>query len=301
MPSDHTPFPTLDVKFPHGISLLAWAYNEELLIEDFLKRAFTMMDRTVTDFEVVVVDDGSTDNTPNILANYARTEPRLRIITHPRNLNIGVAVKTALAAAEKEFLFWQTVDWSYDLTHFRLFIELLHHYDAVIGVRPTSQTLLAHIPLLRSLLMVRKRSDSFYRAIISLINYYVLHVLYHVGFHDYQNVHFYRTTLVHSITLQGGSSMLSMELAARAMLQGTRFLEVPIPFIPRSKGVAKGARLGYMFKTFFDILGNWLRWGWQVRLAIHRIPERRVFRLTEPYHLEEEVLRLTAPLFKYFR
>jgi hypothetical protein len=70
-------------KFDRGVSLGAWAYNEELLVESFLTRAIDLLDRTVYDWEIVFVDDGSTDRTPEILQNFARLEPRLRVIRHP--------------------------------------------------------------------------------------------------------------------------------------------------------------------------------------------------------------------------
>jgi hypothetical protein len=54
----------------------------------------------------------------------------LRVVRHPRNLNAGMAFRTALATASKDF-FSQTVDWSDDLSRLRVFLELLEHFDAV--------------------------------------------------------------------------------------------------------------------------------------------------------------------------
>jgi Glycosyl transferase family 2 len=128
-------------KFSRSISLAAWGYNEEALIGSFLLRAMFLLDATVLDWEIVFVDDCSTDRMPGILAQFAAREPRLRIIRHERNLNVGMACRTAIAAASKEFVFWQTVDWSYDISKLRIFLELLEHFDAVQGIRPSPNTI----------------------------------------------------------------------------------------------------------------------------------------------------------------
>jgi glycosyltransferase involved in cell wall biosynthesis len=280
--------------------MVAWGYNEEALVGDFLERALAALEAAVEDYELVLVDDGSTDRTNEIAQAIAARNPRLRVITNERNMNIGPSFKRALGAARKEFVFWQTVDWSYDLTHLRIFLELLKHYDAVVGVRPVPIRLLSYIPVIRSIYRVRTRSDNFRKAIVSLGNYYLVRVLYRMDFHDFQNIHFYPTSLVQSFTLQGDSSFLAPELMARAMARGCRFLEVPIPFIPRSGGRAKGTKLRSIVRSVRDIWRNWFHWGWRFRLSRRGGAPRQIWRVSEPFFLKENVLTLVIPLFKYF-
>src|SRR5215468_7901139 len=258
--------PFLKARFDRSASMLAWAYNEEALMHTFLKRALAALEESVSDYELILVDDGSTDRTNEIAQAHAKQNPHLRIITNERNLNIGPSFKRALASAQKEFVFWQTVDWSYDLTHLRIFLELLKHFDVVVGVRPVPIRLLSYVPVVRSIYRVRTRSDSFRKAIVSLGNYYLV-----------------------------------PEMMAKALARGCQFLEVPIPFIPRSAGEAKGTRIRSIFRSVRDIWGNWFRWGWRFRLSRRANPRRQIWRVSEPFFLEEEVLRLTVPLFKYFR
>jgi glycosyltransferase involved in cell wall biosynthesis len=287
-------------RFDRSVSMVAWAYNEEVLIGCFLERALAALEESVDDYELVLVDDGSTDRTSEIAQAHARREPRLRVITNERNMNIGPSFKRALAAARKEFVFWQTVDWSYDLTHLRTFLELLKHFDVVVGVRPVPIRLLSYIPVLRSIYRVRSRSDNLRKAVVSLGNYYLIRILYKMGFEDFQNIHFYPTAVAQSFRLEGQSSFLAPELLARAMAKGCRFIEVPIHFIPRGGGQAKGTKLRSIIRSVWDIWRNWFRWGWRFRRSRRHAPQQ-IWRVSQPFFLDEEVLRLVVPLFRSFR
>jgi glycosyltransferase involved in cell wall biosynthesis len=289
-------------KFDRSVSMLAWGYNEEELVEGFLDRAFALLEKTVTDYELVFIDDCSTDRTGEILAAYASLEPKLRVITHEKNLNVGFACRRAVAEARKEVLFWQTVDWSYDLTYLRIFLELLKYFDVVQGIRPAPERLLSHIPVIRSIYRIKSRSDNFQKAVVSLSNYYLLRLLYGVKFHDFQNITFYPTALAQSLTMVGKTSFVNPEFLLKAHARGARFLEVPIGFIPRQAGEAKGTKLRTILRSVRDVFGNWFDWGFTLRLERRRAGrEDQIFRVSQPVHLDEDVLELIIPLFKCYR
>jgi glycosyltransferase involved in cell wall biosynthesis len=289
-----------DDKLPHSASLVCYAYNEEESIADFFQSAIRLLESVVTDYEVVFIDDGSTDGTWDIAQRFARMNPRIRVWRNDRNRNIGYSFKRGVSLAEKEFLFWQTIDWSYDISDLRIFFELLQHYGVVIGVRPVPIRLLAYIPVVRSIYRVRTRSDDFMRAMVSLANYYVLRILFGLNVHDFQNIQFHRTKMLQSFELQGESSFLGVEMMIRARSAGLDIIEVPIPFIPRAKGSSKGVRPSAIWKSCRDIARNWLAWGWRFRLE-KRGSQGRIYRLLEPAFLSETVIVLCAPLFKRFR
>lgn len=286
-------------KFPYGVSLLAWAFNEEVLIETFLQRAVALLEQTTADWEIVLIDDCSTDRTNEIATAFASREPRLRLVRHERNLNVGMACRTAIEHASKEFLFWQTVDWSYDIGKLRIFLELLLYFDAVQGIRPVPIRLMSYIPVLRSIYRVRRRSDSFYKAIISLGNYYVLTILFGVRFHDFQNVTFYRTRVVQALPLVARTSFINPELLLRNYYNGARFIEVPIRFISRQMGIAKGTRLSVVFRSVVDTSKNWMLWG--VSSRRQRARAQPIHRVSEPFRLDQSLLRLVLPLFDDFK
>ena len=289
-----------DSRFPDSVSLVCYGYNEAESIGDFFERAVALLQAVVVDYEIVFIDDGSTDDTWRIAQRCARDNARIRIFRNDRNRDVGYSFKRGVALAEKEYLFWQTIDWSYDLSDLRIFLELLRHFGVVVGVRPVPIRLLAYIPVVRSIYRVRTRSDDLLRATVSLVNYYVLRILFGLNAHDFQNIQFHRTKMLQSYELHGESSFLGIEMMIRARSAGLDLIEVPITFLPRTKGTAKGVRATAIWRSCRDIARNWLGWGWWFRLD--RGGSRgRIYRLLEPAFLSEDVIILCAPLFKRFR
>ena len=225
----------------------------------------------------------------------------MTVVTNPKNMNIGYSAKRAFSTASKEYLFWQTVDWSYDLTNIRIYLELLKYFDVVTGVRPIPERILSHIPLIKSIYRLKRRSDDILHALVSLSNYYIIRIFYGLNFHDVQCIGFYPTKLVHSLNLKGKSSFLGPEIMAKSLAKGMRFIEVPINFIPRTKGESKGIKPRALLNSLIDIVTNWTNWGWEVKKEIRSISERRIFRVNEPMFIDEKIIPMIIPLFKYYR
>ena len=254
-------------RFNRGLSWLSWAYNEEGLIAAYLRRANELLQRTVEDYEIIVVDDGSTDRTPSILKDLAEQIPSLRIVTNETNRNVGYSCRRAIMAASKEYLMWQTVDWSYDIIMLRAFLELLKAHDVVAGVRraPVAQANRVHRVvggLLRifGIKHITRRSDTIPKALVSVINYLLVRVLFRVPLSDFQNVCIYPTGLIQSIDKEADSSFLNPEMLIKAYWSGCSIVEVPISFIPRQAGHAKGTRLRAIYASVRDIFRLWFKW-----------------------------------------
>lgn len=254
-------------KFDRGVSLLGWAYNEEQLIEDYLLRAWKLLQRSVEDYEIIIIDDCSTDGTVGIIKSLMNDIPQIRLIRNAVNMNVGYSSVRAIKSATKEYLFWQTVDWSYDISNLRIFLELLKDYDVVAGVRrePVKEADKAVKPILGLLKLFRikhitKRSDTIRKAIISVFNYILIRCLFNVPLSDYQNVVFYPTELVQAIDFESNSSFGNPEGLIKSYWNGASIVEVPISFLPRRVGTSKGTRLRAIRSSMRDILGLWFKW-----------------------------------------
>jgi len=254
-------------KFDHSVSLLCWAYNEEDSIQGYLVKATQLMDSSVDDYEIILIDDGSRDKTYEIARAFQEKNSKLKIFRNERNLNVGISSQRAIQRASKEFLFWQTIDWCYDISNLREFLGYLEEYDVVQGVRRNPVDV--RIKLLKPFAALLKlfgmkhltrRSDTIQKAIISLLNYILIRVLFRVPLSDFQNVTFYRTSWIQSLKFESRSSFSNPEMLLKSYWNGMSIKEVPISFLGRNKGEAKGTRLAAIIGSVKDIFRLWFRW-----------------------------------------
>lgn len=254
-------------KFDRSVSLLCWAYNEEDSIGDYLERATRLMEETIEDYEIILIDDGSTDRTYEIARAFQKKNPRLKISQNECNLNVGISSRRAIHQASKEFLFWQTIDWCYDISNLRDYLEYLKRYDIVQGVRRKSvhvkiKILKPFIALFRlfGIKHLTRRSDTILKAFVSLVNYLLIRIFFRVPLSDYQNVTFYPTNWIQSLKYESKSSFANPEGLIKSYWAGKSIKEVPINFIPRCQGEAKGARIKSIMASMQDVLTLWFKW-----------------------------------------
>lgn len=252
-------------KFDRSVSLLSWAYNEEENVEDFVRRAIALLEASVEEFELVIVDDGSRDQTPAILARLIKEFPQLRVVTNEVNRQVNYSWRRAIQSARKEYLFWQTLDWSYDISRLREFLELLKTYTVVAGVRraPVAQAT-RFSRWLESVLQLfhhkhlTKRSDTVSKALVSVCNYCLIRCLFGVPISDYMNVMFIPTKLIQELKFESRGSF--PEPLIKLYWLGHTFIEAPISFLPRQLGEAKGTRFLALYKATHDVITLWFKW-----------------------------------------
>jgi len=255
-------------KFDRSVSLLSWAYNEEDSLLGFLEKATNLLDSAVEDYEIVLIDDGSMDRTYHIAKTFQEEKnPRLKIFQNESNLNVGISSRRAIQRASKEFLFWQTIDWCYDISHLRAFLEYLKTYDIVQGVRraPVQVRIKFFKPIMAILKLfgmkhLTRRSDTVPKAVVSLINYILIRQLFRIPLSDFQNVTFYPTKWIQSLQFEATSSFANPEGLIKSYWNGKSIKEVPINFIPRQHGEAKGTRVRAITASVKDIFRLWVRW-----------------------------------------
>lgn len=233
---------------PFSFSMLGWALNEEANIEGYVRRAEEFLASISADFELVLIDDGSTDRTPKILDELKCSRPWLKVFRNERNRGSGFNTKRAISLATKDYLFWQMVDWSYDLSKLPEALPFLDHVDILQGVRAGRVGRLWN------------RSDNTYKGLISWVNYTLVRRLFNMAIHDFQNVTVYPRTLIQAIPIESESAFTNPECLIKTWWNGASILEFPVAFLPRQKGRAKGTRVKVILKSIGDIVQAWAKW-----------------------------------------
>jgi hypothetical protein len=173
------------------------------------------------------------------------------LVRNDANYGPGYCIKRTVALAEKDFLFWQTVDWSYDISRLGDFLPGLADGVILQGVR-------SNAGVGRGLF--KRRSDNAWKALVSIVNYGLIRVLFRLPLADYQNVTVYPRELIQSAVLETQSAFTNPECLLKTWWKGARFREFPSLFIKRERGQAKGTRLWAIWSAVTDILSWWWRW-----------------------------------------
>jgi glycosyltransferase involved in cell wall biosynthesis len=236
---------------PLSISMLGWAFNEEQSIGAYIDRAQRVLESISVDYELIVIDDGSTDRTWEIAHGYQASRPWLRLYRNDRNRGSGYNAKRAIGLAEKEYLFWQTVDWSYDIAILMNHLHLLATYDVLQGVRATR---------LFAAGSLNARSDNPVKTLISVTNYLLVRLLFGLPLNDYQNVAVYPRALIQPVLLESESAFTAPECLLKVWWNGAAIKEVPVPFVKRQLGDAKGTRPKAVLAAVVDVFRWWWRW-----------------------------------------
>jgi len=222
------------------LTFLFPAWNEEAGIQRAIDAAlevggFLVSGGVVESFEVVVVDDASTDRTAEIVAAQAGRRPEVRLVRHDRNRKLGAALRTGFEHARGELILYTDADLPFDLFEVERTIRLMRTYDAdvVAGYRHdrTGEGALRWLYsfvwgwLVRLALGLRVRDVNFAAKLV-------------------------RRDALDAVELRSEGSFIDAELLARLERGGYRIVQIGLDYFPRSRGVSTlstPAVIGRMF------------------------------------------------------
>ena len=242
--------PQVTAGFRPSMSMLGWALNEDENLAEYVRRAEVFLASVSDDYELVLIDDGSTDRTWVLAGELQATRRWLKLLKNDRNRGPGYCYRRGIDAASKEYFMAQTVDWAYDIDAFRPVFDKLRQYDILQGVRPGEF----------SFGVLRRRSDSLYKGIVSLTNYALIRLLFQLPFADFQNVTVCPTRLARVLRFESEGSFTNPEVMMKLYWSGASFLQVPVLFQKRGRGKGTGTRLGAIVTSIAEIIGSWFRW-----------------------------------------
>ncbi len=229
--------PELSVFFP--------AYNEEANIATTVERATKILPNVAKKWEIIIVDDGSRDKTPEISDRLARKHKNVRAIHHNPNRGYGGAFKTGFESSKYDWIAFTDSDGQFDLAEITQFIDKQKksRADIVIGY-------------------YKKRQVSKTKILTSKIWEYVVYFFFGLKVTDidcgFKYVSKKVVDKIFPLESERGA-FISSEFLIKARKSGFKIVEIPITHYPRTKGAGTGRDIKVIIKSFEDLFRLWLK------------------------------------------
>jgi len=223
-----------------SVSLVIPAYNEEAVIRSVIERSLAVLQRSVPDSELIVLDDASTDGTFEILQQAKTAHPEIRIERHAQNRGIAATFEDLYRLAGKDFVFLISGDGQFPPETLEKCVPLLASYDIVICRRVVKH----YTP---------------YRHFISQAYRWLPRILFGVDALDPGGIKCMRREIIQTVRVESQSVFVEAERVIRAVKRGYRVTSVDMEQAPRQGGVAKGARFSTLVAATRDMLRCWIQ------------------------------------------
>lgn len=228
------------MKGRYSISAFFPCFNDGGTIASMVALADLTLKRLTEDYEILVVDDGSSDHSRAILRELGNKYDRLKTIYHEKNRGYGGALKTGFSEATKELIFYTDGDFQYDVSEMtKLLSEIKEGIDIVNGYKIA-------------------RSDPFHRKLIGKTYHWVMKLLFNFSIRDVDcDFRLIRRSVFDRIQLEYNSGVICLEMVKKMQDAGFRFAEVPVNHYFRIYGKSQFFNFIRVFYTGRDILKLW--------------------------------------------
>lgn len=223
-----------------GVTFIVTALNEEVYIEATLQEIYQGVSGLFTEFEIICVNDGSTDKTGAIMDDMAAKDSRVQVIHNPTNLNLGGAFKRGLREARLEYVMWLPGDNAAPAATIRTILEKVGKAEIVIPY----------------LLDVANRS--FVRKVISRSYTMLLNFLFGLNLRYYNGIVVHRRDLIQNVEITTTSFACFAEALIKLLRNGATFEEVG--FYSTQRHVARTS--AFRFKNVVNVIKTILRLYW---------------------------------------
>jgi glycosyltransferase involved in cell wall biosynthesis len=216
-----------------SVSLVLPAYNEEGNIQKTIIQAVSYLEKTFKDYEVIVVNDGSFDRTPQIVEELILSNPKIILINHPKNLGYGAALRSGFERASLDYIFLMDSDGQFDISDIDRLLPFLGSYDVIAGYR-------------------EKRADSFIRSINAWLYHLFIRVVFGLKLKDIDCAFkmFPRDMYWAVRPIKSDGALFSAEFLIKLQKKGFTIKEVPVRHFPRRFGKPTGANIGVILRMF---------------------------------------------------
>jgi len=228
-----------------GISVFLLAHNEEDNIERVVKGFKAELPKLTDDYEIIVVNDGSSDHTGQIAERMAAADSHVRVVHHALNRGYGAAVISGIKAASKPYVLLSDGDGQFDPADSALLAAKVRDQDVVVGRR-------VH------------RADPLMRRLNGKAWSVLIRLLFGLRITDVDcGFKLFRREVLANLELEAKGAMITTELMAKLAGRGSRITEVGVRHLPRLAGEQSGNSLRVIVRAFKELFGLY----WKLRAA----------------------------------
>ena len=222
-----SPVQSLSVFFP--------CYNESTNVADVTDKALEVLENLGIDFEIIIVNDGSSDDTAEIADKIVIENDRVKVIHHEKNAGYGAALQSGFRAASKEFVFYTDGDGQFDIGEMPGLVPLMSDCDIVSCYRI-------------------KRQDNLLRKINALCWTTLVCCLFRMKFRDIDCAFkLFRREIFDNIQMHSTGALIDTEILARAKRKGYRIIQRGVHHYPRASGEQTGAKISVVLRAFKEL------------------------------------------------
>lgn len=223
---------------PISLSVFFPVFNEKENLPITVDRTLRTLDESpfIETYELILVNDGSTDGSSELAEQLAQKHPAVRVVHHPENQGYGAALKSGIASARMEYVFFTDADLQFDILELNALLVHLAKYPVVIGYRAP-------------------RRDPFMR-LVNAWGWNVLNrLLFGLRVRDIDCAFkVFQRSLVQNLELQSKGAMISAETLIRLASQNVPVKQVPVSHLPRRVGSPTGAKLSVIYRAFQEMI-----------------------------------------------
>jgi glycosyltransferase involved in cell wall biosynthesis len=213
-------------------------YNEKNNIQKAIDTTLEVLREITDDYEIIIVDDASTDGTGQIADRLAKRDPHIRVIHHETNRQLGGGLKSGFAAATKDLILYSDADFPFDMMELKKAVRVIQHCDIVSAYR------------------FDRTSEGYRRAIYSYVWNTLVRILYGIRVRDINfSFKLCRREIFKHVQLKSETSFIDAELLIRANNLGYRIFQIGVDYFPRTRGISRLSSFPVIIKMTKDMFG----------------------------------------------
>jgi hypothetical protein len=224
-----------------GISAFFPCYNDSATLQGLIEKALGVLGDLTDDYEVIVVDDGSSDASGAVIDALAASYERVRVVRHDRNRGYGAALRSGIKTSTKDWVFYTDSDGQYNVEDLRRLHTLSGAADVVNGYK-------------------RNRSDPWYRVFLGSTYNSIIRLIFAIPIRDTDcDFRLMRGDLVRGLDLRSEGGAICVEMVKGLQAAGATFAEMPVSHYPREVGKSQFFHLRNLVVMSGELASLWWR------------------------------------------